>query len=103
MCHNGEWGTVCDDEWNLIDGNIVCQQLGYPTALGVFHSGYYGPGSGPVLMDNVRCNGSEKHLDECPFKGWGITDCTHNNDAGVECKGELKCKSQGFFFFFASP
>ena len=88
VCHNEEWGTVCDDEWDLTDGTVVCQQLGYPRALSVYHSAFYGEGTGPILMDNVQCRGDESRLDNCAFKGWAITDCTHNDDAGVACKGK---------------
>ena len=31
VCFNGEWGTVCDNNWTGPDGEVVCRQLGYPT------------------------------------------------------------------------
>ena len=29
VCVNGYWDTVCNDGWDVIDGNIVCKQLGF--------------------------------------------------------------------------
>lgn len=31
--YNGEWGTICDDQWTMNEANIICYQLGFPGAL----------------------------------------------------------------------
>ncbi|NP_001017658.1 galectin 3 binding protein, tandem duplicate 2 precursor [Danio rerio] len=84
--HDGQWGTVCDDGWDLAEAQVVCRQLGFPGAVSVVSGGQYGEGSGPIWLDDMMCKGSESILSECSFKGWGVNDCTHKEDAGVICK-----------------
>ena len=83
--HNGTWGTVCDDGWDITDANVVCRQLGYTGATSVLSFAYFGRGSGPIHYDDVACTGSETRLADCSHRGIGSHNCGHSEDAGVVC------------------
>uniref|UniRef100_A0A3B4GH83 SRCR domain-containing protein n=1 Tax=Pundamilia nyererei TaxID=303518 RepID=A0A3B4GH83_9CICH len=86
--HSGSWGTVCDDDWDINDAQVVCRQLGCGAAVDVTSSAHFGQGSGQIWLDNVGCSGSEHYLTECQHNGFGTHDCGHSEDAGVICLGE---------------
>ena len=83
--HNGTWGTVCDDGWDLNDAQVVCNELGYGYATAAEHRAFYGPGSGQIWLDNVNCFGNESTIRNCSHNGWGSHDCSHGEDASVKC------------------
>ena len=87
---NGVWGTVCDDEFDINEAHVICRMLGYPGALEAFGNAYYGKGKGKILMDELECAGDEQDIFDCPMNAAiGVHDCTHGEDAGVECNNLL--------------
>ena len=87
--HNGTWGTVCDDYWNIRDARVVCRQLGFPDAEASVQSGVFGQGTGPILLDDVICRGNESSLFSCSHKAVGTHNCAHTEDAGVRCRSRV--------------
>lgn len=108
----GQWGTVCDDNFNMHHASVVCKQLECGSAVSFSSSAIFGEGSGPIWFDDLVCNGNESALWNCKHEGWGKHNCDHAEDAGVicldgadlslrlvdgvtECSGRLEVKFQG--------
>uniref|UniRef100_A0A8D0CZW2 Lysyl oxidase homolog n=1 Tax=Sander lucioperca TaxID=283035 RepID=A0A8D0CZW2_SANLU len=79
LFYKGEWGTICDDDFSIANANVLCRQLGFVSSAAC---------PGKIWLDNVLCSGGEKSIEFCKSRGWGNSDCTHDEDAGVVCKDE---------------
>ena len=102
ICLRNEWGTVCDQMWDVIDARVACRQLGLAstgshrnlqllllkipimtTAASI--QAVFGEGTGRIWLDSVQCTGSERALINCTARFNGSNSCTHAKDAGVRC------------------
>ncbi|WAR24054.1 DMBT1-like protein [Mya arenaria] len=82
------WGTICGDGFDMDAANVICQMIGFPPAKTFYRSAYFGPGFGPIFVDDLACGASATHINNCSY----ITEdnCNHNNDISVVCTGPLK-------------
>lgn len=105
ILHEGSWGTVCDDYFDILEAHVICRQLKLGKALEARSRAKYGEGTGKIWIDDLKCTGTEKRLQDCTMHTGGIGkhNCRHSEDAGVKCSGpdmSLKCVTlcgDGFF------
>ncbi|XP_011183617.1 uncharacterized protein LOC105212916 isoform X6 [Zeugodacus cucurbitae] len=82
--YRGEWGTVCDDDFGLKEAQVMCNSMGFYGTTTIVKN-KYGPGSGPIWLDQVSCYGNETTLDQCNHFTWGEHNCNHTEDVGLKC------------------
>ncbi|XP_015996363.1 CD5 antigen-like isoform X1 [Rousettus aegyptiacus] len=84
----GQWGTVCDDGWDIKDVAVVCRELGCGVAKGTPSGVLYKPLAEKeqnIFMQEVACNGMEDTLFHCEWSE-DVFNCLHNEDAGALCE-----------------
>lgn len=55
--YNGEWGTVCDDDFSIYAAQVVCRELGFMDAESWSPSAKYGRGEGEKNKTNTHISG----------------------------------------------
>lgn len=48
----------------------------------------FGLASGPIFLENLDCKGTEAEILSCPHSTTGLHQCSHQQDAGVQCYGK---------------
>ncbi|CAI8031474.1 Deleted in malignant brain tumors 1 protein, partial [Geodia barretti] len=89
ICINHQWGTVCSDDWGLLEARVTCRQMGFDYAVPIAE---YGGGSGKI--HSFSCVGDETHLGNCSGD-MDITYCGHSEDAGAMCSDFAECNETG--------
>ncbi len=108
-CVNGEWGSVCHNNWHTLEAFVVCKQLGY-SLIGIMQNIYLSLSVGdsfknnigakptccsrfrnvlrpPFVQDRLRCTGKESMLADCSYDNSQISRCNSVTIAGVQCPG----------------
>nr|XP_020040062.1 antigen WC1.1-like [Castor canadensis] len=88
ILHEGIWGTVCRNNWEWRDSQVVCRQLGCGEV--IHGTTYIQSDSRPIWLENMNCRGGESHLWNCPSSGWGPHDCSQQEVVGVLCSGFVR-------------
>ena len=95
--HKGEWGTVCDDRLDNADNiapALACRFMGYANGRLIPRGAVpVEPASKPIWLDDVRCHLGSNHwtgatpskLHHCYHAGWGLNNCTHDEDVHLRC------------------
>ena len=105
VLYQGQWGTVCDDEFGMNEANVVCRMLGMESAKSYCSNSGDIPmcsstamnmnlveGSGYIWLDDLNCNGDETNILECKSESYSIGDhnCGPSEDIGVICSRKLQ-------------
>uniref|UniRef100_A0A8D0E8K2 Lysyl oxidase homolog n=1 Tax=Salvator merianae TaxID=96440 RepID=A0A8D0E8K2_SALMN len=81
---NGEWGSICDDHWDINAASVVCRELGFGSAKEAILGARLGQGMGHIHINEVECTGFEKSITDCKFSTQ-TRSCSHEEDACVRC------------------
>lgn len=86
--NKGEWGTVCDNDFDEADAKVICRSVGYEGGWSLaFGRGYFGVGSleAPIWVGSPGCLGDEEWIGQCTPERSGDISCPHIKDASVFC------------------
>nr|XP_022333493.1 deleted in malignant brain tumors 1 protein-like [Crassostrea virginica] len=86
--YNGNWGSVCLDQWNQNNTNVVCKMLHY-NSNGTF---FQAPqGDAPVLVNSMGCHGDETDVGYCTADL--KKDNCRQKSVGVDCTDGMKARN----------
>ena len=101
---NGQWGGICDNEFDLDDADVICRMLGFPLASAALVSsiagGVYGtaPSGNKFVLDHLGCTGNETSIFDCSHSGEWKGSCVASDIVRVHCaRGNTVFSIQSFW------
>uniref|UniRef100_A0A673A8Y9 SRCR domain-containing protein n=2 Tax=Sphaeramia orbicularis TaxID=375764 RepID=A0A673A8Y9_9TELE len=81
---NQSWSSVCEEDLDLNDTQVVCRELGCG-APGLLQGGLYGEGEAPVWTSELQCEGNESAVLDCRRSSSAAKTCSNGTAAGLTC------------------
>ena len=81
--YDGEWGYVCDDGWQEINGDVVCNILGYDGAISSSTRQYSSDVN--YRLNFINCTGSETDLLDCSYGLYTPNYCSVDEHVYISC------------------
>ncbi|XP_029998132.1 scavenger receptor cysteine-rich type 1 protein M130-like [Sphaeramia orbicularis] len=81
---NQSWSSVCEEDLDLNDTQVVCRELGCG-APGLLQGGLYGEGEAPVWTSELQCEGNESAVLDCRRSSSAGKTCSPGTAAGLTC------------------
>ena len=80
---DGEWGYVCDDGWNEVNGDVVCRILGYEGV--ILSSGFHFSTDVNYRLNYIYCTGGEESLLSCSYSLYTQNFCSVYEHIFISC------------------
>ncbi|KAL5253796.1 hypothetical protein ACHWQZ_G013538 [Mnemiopsis leidyi] len=88
-------GTVCDDEFSLIAGNVICKEMGFTCAQSYYSGQHWDEiqASHNIVLDNVVCTEGENitFAENCTYDA--THNCGHSEDIFLTCASGEDCSN----------
>ncbi|XP_061589487.1 antigen WC1.1-like isoform X2 [Cololabis saira] len=86
---NQSWSSVCEDDFDLQDAEVVCRELSCGAPL-VLQGGLYGEVEDPVWTREFQCRGDESALLDCGSSGSVRNNCSTGGAVELTCSDPLR-------------
>ncbi|XP_071111385.1 uncharacterized protein [Haliotis cracherodii] len=84
LYYEGQWGRVCSTGFGVEEATVACRMLGHNT-IGASFTRHTKTSTPPVILDKVRCLGTELSFNECLHNPLVNVVCSTTTVAGIRC------------------